>query len=182
MRFDKITEGVTNTIKQVDDSLLYEQDIATNFRKTCEYLSLCGWHGILQNPAKFQFYQKEVTWSGFVIGEDFVRPMEHITKAIRNFPIPANKTDLRTYMALVQQVSYAVAVAPQLLPFRGLLKKDAKWNWTEELDNLFLRSRIQLADKIEEGMKSFEASSPTALISDFCKNGVGFVLLQKHAL
>ena len=55
-----------------------------------------------------------------------------------------------------------------------------KWNWTPELNTLFLVSRRKLADKVEEGMKTFDPNRPTALISDFCKQGVGFVLQQKH--
>ena len=87
---------------------------------------------------------------------------------------------MRSYMALAQQVSYAYAVAPQLLPFRQLLKKDEKWNWTLELNILFLYYRNVLADKVEEGMRTFEQNRPTLLISDFCKHGVGHVLQQKH--
>ena len=180
LRYDEITEGVKNIIRQVDDSLLYDPTIADNFRSTVDYFTLTGRAGILQSPAKFQFCQQEVTWSGFVIGKDFVKPMNHISSSIRNFPVPANRTDLRSYMALVQQVSYAVAVAPQLLPFRKLLKRDEKWNWTPELNTLFLASRMKLADKVEEGMKTFDPNRPTALISDFCKHGVGYVLQQKH--
>ena len=65
----------------------------------------------------------EVNWSGFVIGSDSVRPMPHLTNAIRDFPMPVNRTDLISFMVLAQQVSYSTAVAPLLLPFRTLLYK-----------------------------------------------------------
>ena len=37
IRYDKITEGVKNIIRQVDDSLLYNQTIADSFKSTVEY-------------------------------------------------------------------------------------------------------------------------------------------------
>ena len=108
--------------------------------------------------------------------------MPHISGALRNFPAPANRTDLRAFMALAQQVSYATAVAPRLLPFRSLLKKDTKWEWTPVLDKLFLETRKLLADTVENGMKTYDPKKTTAIITDFCKHGVGFVLMQKHCL
>ena len=108
--------------------------------------------------------------------------MPHISSALRNFPIPANKTDLRAFMALAQQVSYATAVAPRLLPFRSLLRIDTKWEWTPALDKLFLETRKLLADTVEDGMKTYDLKKTTAIITDFCKHGVGFVLMQKHCL
>ena len=132
-RYDAVTSEVKNNIRQVDDSLLWESDIKKNFDSTCAYLTLTGKNGILQNPEKFQFCSLEVTWAGFVIGADSVKPMPHLTKAIREFPSPQNRTDLRSFMALVQQVSYTTAVAPLLLPFRKLLKNDTPWDWSSEL-------------------------------------------------
>ena len=93
---------------------------------------------MLQNPEKFQFCSKILNWAGFVIGDDSVKPMPHHTEVIRKFPTPKNRTDLRSFMALVQQVNYATAVAPLLLPFRTLLKDDVPWEWTSELQQTFI--------------------------------------------
>ena len=179
-RTEKITAEVKDKIMQVDDSLLWGDGILNTFNRTCEYLTLMGRNGLIQNPEKFQFCQREVHWSGFTIGKDSVRPMPHITKAIRQFPVPVNKTDLRSFMALVQQVSYATAVAPLLLPFRNLLKEATPWNWTDEMDKTFQATREILAERIEEGIKLFDPYKITVLLSDWCKHGVGFILAQKH--
>ena len=179
-RYDAVTSDVKNNIRQVDDSLLWEYDIQKNFDSTCAFLTLTGKNGILQNPEKFQFCSKEVTWAGFVIGTDSVKPMPHLTKAIREFPTPQNRTDLRSFMALVQQVSYTTAVAPLLLPFRKLLKKDTPWDWSSELQQTFQATREILAERIEEGIKMFDPYKITMLLSDWCKHGVGYILVQKH--
>ena len=179
-RFDKVTEGVKDIIRQVDDSLLWDTSIKGNFDRTVAFLTLLGRNGILQNPDKFQFCSKEVHWSGFLIGEDTVKPMPHLTSAIRNFPQPKNKTDLRSFMALAQQVSYSTAVAPLLLPFRKLIKDGTPWDWPPELDKIFRGTCDTLADKVEDGIKMFDPYKITALLTDWCKHGVGFLLMQKH--
>ena len=117
-RFDMVTAAVPNVCRQVDDSLLWQPTITESFNHTAEYLTLLGRNGILRNPVKFQFCLKQVDWSGFRLGEDTVTPMPIFSRAIRDFPTPVNRTDLRSFMALVQQVSYATAVAPKLRLFR----------------------------------------------------------------
>ena len=64
-RFDRITKGVENKKRCVDDSLLYSNTLEEAFNKTAEYLTLMGENGILQNPEKFQFGKKELEWAGF---------------------------------------------------------------------------------------------------------------------
>ena len=179
-RFDEITKDVKDSVRQVDDSLLWSQSIAKNFKDTCEYLTLLGRNGILQNPGKFQFCQQSVNWSGFVIGKDTVKPMPHLTAAVRSFPTPVNKTDMRSFMALMQQVSYSTAVAPLLLPFRRLLKEGEDWVWTNEMDTLFTEAKQIMANRIEEGVKIFDPFKTTLLLTDWCKHGVGYMLAQKH--
>ena len=115
-----------------------------------------GRNGMLQNPDKFQFCKMEVNWSGFVIGKDSVRPMPHLTKSIRDFSMPVNRTDLISFMALAQQVSYSTAVAPLLLPFRKLLKDGTPWEWTDSMSQTFLATREILADRVDEGIKMFD--------------------------
>ena len=45
---------------------------------------------------------------------------------------------------------------------------------------MFLPSSEVLAKRVEEGIKSYDLKKVTTLITDFCKHGVGFLLLQKH--
>ena len=106
--------------------------------------------------------------------------MAHLTAAVRNFPTPVNRTDMRSFMALMQQVSYSTAVAPLLLPFRHLLKEGVPWVWTEELDKVFQDSKQLMADRIEEGVRIFDPYKVTLLLTDWCKHGVGYMLTQKH--
>ena len=64
-RFDDITEGVTNKVRCIDDSCLWESDIEQSFWSTVRYIDLCGRNGIVFNPKKFKFAEDEVDFTGF---------------------------------------------------------------------------------------------------------------------
>ena len=48
--------------------------------------------------------------------------------------VPEN---MRSYWALVNQVSNYYATQPHLAPFRELMKKNTKWYWDDVLQQLF---------------------------------------------
>ena len=81
-----------------------------------------GTNGIIQCPEKFQFGCKTVAWAGFTIGPYSVKPLPKHTEAVRLYLKPVNITDLRSFMALLQQVAYCYALSPAVSQLRHLLK------------------------------------------------------------
>ena len=106
--------------------------------------------------------------------------MAHISQSIMDFPTPVNRTDMRSFMKLVNQVSYATAVALRLLQIRELLRDNIPGFWSREMDDFFYKTKNEVAEKVEEGIKLFNPTLTTALLTDWCKHGVGFVMMQKH--
>ena len=45
---------------------------------------------------------------------------------------------------------------------------------------LFYKIKNEVADKVEEGINTFNPILTTALLTHWCKHGVGFVMMQKH--
>ena len=179
-RFDKVTEGVPNKKRCVDDSLLFTTSLEKAFFQAANYLSLMGTHGIIQCPEKFQFASKTVAWAGFTIGPDSVKPLPKHTEAIRTYPTPTNITDLRSFVALLQQVAYCYAVSPAVAKLRHLLKPSEHWVWDEEINEVFEEAKRVIAEKVEEGVKLFDPNLHTGLLTDWCQEGVGHILCQKH--
>ena len=68
-------------------------------------------------------------------------------------------------------------------PFRELLKPSAKGKqiyWDENLTKLFEESKEVIIQAIQEGIKTFRMGSWTCLMPDFCKSGIGYLLMQKR--
>ena len=56
-RYDEIISSVPNKTKCVDDALLWSDTIEESFFQACNWLHICGAHGITLNPEKFRFAQ-----------------------------------------------------------------------------------------------------------------------------
>ena len=179
-RYDKITAGVKDCKRVIDDSLLYDKDKESSFFHAVEYISKCGQNGIIFNPDKFEFCQDTVDWAGIKITPTTVEPLEEHVQAIRDYPTPTSLTDIRSFFALVEQVAPFYAAKPHLLPFRDLLKKNSRWYWDHILQELFDEAKKTIASKVIEGLTRFQLDRETGLITDWSKFGVGFILVQKY--
>ncbi len=179
-RFDEIVSDVPDKTKCVDDTLLWTDSIEESFFQACNWLDICGKHGITLNPDKFVFAQDTVEFAGFEITNDSVRPCRKYLQAILDFPTPKNITDMRSWFGLINQVSYAFSVATRMQAFRQLLKPGTPFRWDDHLENLFQESKAVIISEIEEGVRIFDKSKPTCLATDWSKNGIGFWLFQKH--
>ena len=183
-RYDQIIQHIPRKVKCVDDTLLFDNSIHDAFLHTFNYLKTCAERGIVINASKFKFCQKEVTFAGFNVTDSGIKPSDSTLKAIRDFPTPRSITDVRSWFGLVRQVAYAHAVSEDLAPLRSLLKhsngEKPKFTWNDQLQQAFDTSKQHVVNSVIDGIKSFNPHLRTCLQCDWSKDGIGFVLLQKH--
>ena len=178
-RMDLIVEGVENFEHCVDDSILWDQDIESNFFRICNFIERCARAGCIFNPTKFQFGQEEVEFLGFRITQSGIKPTDKFIKKIMDFPTPANLTDVRSWFGLINQVSYTFAIAEHMAPFRSLLSSKVPFSWSQELDEAFHKSKEEIIKQCSRGVRNFTLNAPTALATDWSKQAVGCWLSQK---
>ena len=179
-RYDELVSEIPNKVKCVDDALLYSHSLEQAFWNTLDWLNICGQNGIILNPTKFHFAKPTVEFAGFEISPNTVKPCARMFEAIQSFPTPKNITDVRSWFGLVNQVSYAFASADRMLPFRNLLKPGKCFEWNDQLDKLFIETKTMIIEEIRRGIEIFDKNRPTCLATDWSKDGLGFLLLQKH--
>ena len=182
-RFDDITTGQPRVVRCIDDSLLWDpaDDIAASFWHAFDYIKLCADNGVVFNREKFVFAEESVDFAGFNVHREGVRPPQKIISAIRDFPAPRNITDIRSWFGLVNQVSYAFANAKIMGPFRELLaSKKRAFYWDGTLEEIFQRSKEEIVQRVQEGVRTFEIDRATCLATDWSRVGIGYSLTQKH--
>ena len=101
-------------------------------------------------------------------------------EAILNFPIPRTLTDVRTWFGLVNQVTLANSLGPVMLLFRDLVKWDSQFAWNKSLEDASQHSKQVIVDLVRKGITTFKKDRVTCLTPDWSKEGMGFLLLQKH--
>ena len=179
-RYDDIIKDVNHKVKIVDDTLLHSNDIEQSFWDTWDYLTLCAENGVTINEDKIQFCLDEVEFARLTINNDGITPAKAILAAISDFPVPADLTSARSWFGLVNQVSWAYSISPIMELFCDLIKPNRTFFWDETLTKHFETSKQEILNKISDGVKSFELGQRTALQTDWCKHGIGYLLLQKH--
>ena len=179
-RYDEVIRDIPRKVKIVDDTLLYDYSIEEAFYHTFDFLLQCAKNGIVLNTDKFQFCQDVVQFGGLQITPTGVTPSESMIKAIHDFPVPRTITDARSWFGLVNQVAWAYSLSPVMLPFRDLVKQNSKFAWNQSLEDAFKDSKQVIIHLVKKGVATFDKDRLTCLAPDWSKEGMGFLLLQKH--
>lgn len=179
-RYDEIIADVERKTKCVDDTAQWDDDLEEHWWRMIKFLDLVGRNGVVLNYKKFQFAQREIDFAGFKVTETSVKPLEKYLTAIANFPTPKRTTDIRSWFGLVHQVSHYNQLTELMAPFKPFLSPRTKFDWSDELETAFQKSKLAIVEAIREGVEIFDPSKLTCLRTDYSDIGLGYFLSQKH--
>ena len=179
-RYDNLIADIARKSKCVDDVIIWDETLEEHWWRIIDYLILVGTNGIILNPKKFQFCQREVEFAGFLITKEDVKPLPKYLDAIREFPRPSNISEIRSWFGLVNQVSHYAKLTDLMAPFKPLLSPKTRFRWDDILEQAFQQSKLEIVKAIEEGVKIFDPCRLTALSPDWSKTGIGYFLYQKY--
>ena len=178
-RYDEVIKDIARKIKLVDDTLLYDT-IKESFYHTFDFLTRCGQNRIVLSKEKCQFCKDTVQFGGLQITSSGVSPSESMLNAILNFPVPKTITDARSWFGLVNQLAWAYTLSPIMPLFRDLVKKISRFSWNQTLEKEFQESKQVIIKLVRQGVSTFDINKFTCIAPDWNKDGIGFLLLQKH--
>ena len=67
-----------------------------------------------------------------------------------------------------------------MAPFRSLVKPNACFTWTDDLKLLFEKCKSKILNQVKDGITKYDINRVTCLQTDFSKQGLGYLLLQKY--
>ena len=70
-----------------------------------QFLKRCAEKHIALNLDKCKFFQTKTTFAGFLFSADGYQIYPTITEAISRYPVPTNRTELHSFIGLVNQLS-----------------------------------------------------------------------------
>ena len=179
-RTDAAFDRLPNFVKVVDDALIYDDDLADHITHVRDVLLRAREHGITFNPAKFVFAASEVSYCGYVLNSDGYTVDARMTSAIRDFQMPQNLTDLRSFFGLVNQCNdFTPQIAKLSKPLRPLLKTSNQFLWESHHTDAF--NAVKDALSKSPVLAFFQYGQPLRLETDASlKNGLGFALWQQQ--
>ena len=96
---------------------------------------------------------------GYQLAEEGMKPTKTMLSSTRNFPRPADISDIRGWFGLVEQVAYVFFKEDVMLPLQDLLKSKEPFKWTWVLQLAF--KETQDTQSAMDGIKTFNTQKVT---------------------
>ena len=179
-RFDAVLSTFERKERCVDDTVRYDSDLEQHWLRTIDFLTRVGQAGIVLNPDKFQFAERNVDFAGLRISDFSIEPLPKYLDAIRDFPSPTSTADIRSWFGLVNQVTNYAQLRGIMEPFKPFLSSRCKFSWSPALEETFQLSREAIILVIRQGVEIFDMQKRTCLRPDWSCRGIGYFFLQQH--
>ncbi|KFM69716.1 Retrovirus-related Pol polyprotein from transposon 17.6, partial [Stegodyphus mimosarum] len=183
--FSKMMQEVLNgceefAVPYLDDVAIFSKTWECHLKHLEIVLKRISRAKLTIKPSKCRFAQKHVLYLGHVVGQGYRKPSEIKTKAIRDFPTPKTKTDIRAFLGLAGYYSryipmYSAIAAPLTDLLKGKsVKGDILWNAESE------RAFTELKEKLTSYPVLYapDFTLPFILQTDASDYGMGVVLTQ----
>lgn len=162
----------------IDDILVFSKSFEEHITHISKLLNAILTEGFRLKFSKCTFANNHAKYLGHIIEKNSVTPLKDYLTAVRNFPIPETKKNIRQFLGKVNFYhKFIPHIAIILEPLHNLLRKDVKFIWTKECQKSFDKIKDLLCSK--PILKIFDPELPIKIYTDASIQGVGAVLKQE---
>ena len=165
-------------INYLDDIILYSETFEEHIKLLNDVLRLLEENNIKLKMSKCMFAKQEVTYLGYNISYNQVRPLEEKVKAIREFPVPTSVTSIRRFLGMSQYYRRFIPNFSQIAkPLTNLTKKDVPYEWGPEQQAAFQKLIDRLTS--QPVVAIYNPKVPCTIHTDASAVGIGATLSQR---
>lgn len=162
----------------IDDILIFSRSFEEHIEHLSKLLEAILAEGFRLKFSKCIFARDHAKYLGHIIEHNSVRPLKDYLTAIKNFPIPETRKNIRQFLGKVNFHHKFIPHSAIILdPLHNLLRKDVKFNWSPECQESFEKMKELLC--AEPVLKIFDPKLPVHIYTDASIKGVGAVLKQE---
>ncbi len=134
--------------------------------------------GLRVKMKKCEFMKPYVDYLGHRIDAEGLHPLPDKVEAIHNAPSPQSVQELKAYLGLLTYYGkFLPKLSSVLFPLYRLLRKDVAWEWSEEEEKAFSRSKKMLTSS--NLLTHYNPQLPLTLACDASAYGIGAVLAHR---
>ena len=177
---DRVFQEVTwkFVLVYIDDIIIYSKTYEDHLEHLKNVFTLLGNAGLKINLEKCDFFKTKLAFLGHIITIDGIAPDPSKIEKVQHYPIPQNKTNVRSFLGLAPYYRrFVKGFATIAKPLHNLTKRNVIFEWKPEYQLAF--------DSLKERL----TSTPIMTYPDFSKRfilatdasdwGIGAVLSQK---
>jgi len=162
----------------LDDILVFSKSPEEHVQHLQLVLQRLRDHDLYAKSAKCSFNQPELEFLGHVVGSDGIKVDPKKTAVVRDWAVPQNISELRSFLGLTNYFRRFVQGYANLVgSLTNLLRKDVPFVWSADCQAAFDGVKLALTTAPVLVMPDYE--KPFELIADACGFGVGAALLQQ---
>lgn len=175
---ESILNGLEGTIIYLDDILIFASSESELKERTEETVKRLNLNNLTINKRKSEYNKTKITFLGHEISQNGVRPMTSKIEAIKNFRLPTNKGELRSFLGLVTYIGASIEnLSKKTAILRAMLRKSAKFSWSKQNKDAFSDLKKHIGDQVmQRGF--FQTEAETHLYTDASPTALGAVLVQ----
>lgn len=162
--FERAMDTIFNDLREdaifvyVDDILCASTDLDAHLAKLEVIFQRLRKHGLRIKPQKCHFLDREITYLGHKLDGNGVRPDPRNVEAVRNFSVPRNVRQVRSFIGLCTFYRRHVKDFTKIAaPLTNLTRKGVKFLWDEQCREAF------------EKLKNALIQEPVLAYPDFTK-------------
>ena len=161
----------------IDDVIVFGNTIEEHASRLSHVLERFDRANLQLQPGKCVFAQPQVEYLGYIVSRDGIRASPDKTKAVRNFPVPKNVREVRSFLGLASFYRRLVPKFAQIAkPMSELLRKEAPFVWSERQQTAFENLKHILCSEQVLAYPNFD--SQFILTTDASKVAVAAILSQ----
>ena len=129
----------------LDDILIYSHNDAEHADHLRMVLKKLREHKLFGKLSKCEFFKKELEFLGHRVSTRGISVLEDKVKALREWPTPRDKTEVRLFLGLGNYYRRFVPRFSELAkPMTDLTKKDVPFRWTSACEGAFEALKLKL--------------------------------------
>ena len=166
-------------IVYLDDILVYSKSLEEHRQHVRTVLQILQDNKLYANPDKCIFFAPQVEYVGFILSTDGIGTDPAKIKAIQDWPIPRNATDVRSFLGLANYYRRFVPGFSKLsTPMTNLTKSATVYDWASDCQQSFDNLKSALCSAPILQFPDF--AKPFRIMTDYSGQAIGAVLLQEQ--
>lgn len=135
---DAMLSGLNGTAAYIDDIIVTGRNPEEHKQNLYSVLNRIKEYGFRLKWEKCKFFMLQIKYLGHVIDSSGIRPDKARIEVIEKLPVPKDLTTLRSFLGAINYCGKFVKSMKEVRgPLDELLKKDSKWNWSQECQQSF---------------------------------------------